>query len=162
MDGVQVENALSVISPQDIASVDVLKDASTTAIYGARGANGVVIITTKTGRNGKTQVSYNGSFGFRQLSKFQDVMDPYNFVRWQYERSRGSSTDSASFAQTYGTTWDTLNVYREYPMVNWQKEVFGRKAMFQQHKVSASQSRTSYTFFCSHLPSIFQRSAEAA
>lgn len=75
MDGVQVENALSVISPQDIASVDVLKDASTTAIYGARGANGVVIITTKTGRNGKTQVSYNGSFGFRQLSKFQDVIN---------------------------------------------------------------------------------------
>ena len=144
VDGVQVENALSVISPQDIATVDVLKDASTTAIYGARGANGVVIITTKGGRNGKTQVNYNGSYGFRELSKFQDVMDPYNFVRWQYERSRGSAT--ASFAQTYGTTWDTLNVYREYPMINWQKEVFGRKAMFQQHNVSLNGGNATTTF----------------
>jgi TonB-dependent SusC/RagA subfamily outer membrane receptor len=53
IDGIQVENGLSVISPQDIESVDVLKDASATAIYGARGANGVVIITTKKGRAGK-------------------------------------------------------------------------------------------------------------
>ena len=60
VDGVQVENALNVISPQDIASIDVLKDASTTAIYGARAANGVVIITTKRGKAGKTQVTYNG------------------------------------------------------------------------------------------------------
>lgn len=146
VDGVQVENALSVLSPQDIASVDVLKDASTTAIYGARGANGVVIITTKSGRNGKTQVSYNGSFGYRQLPKFMDVMQPYNFVLWQYERSRGSSTDSASFAQTYGTTWDTLNAYRDYPMINWQKEVFGRNAQFSQHNVSVSGGNASTTF----------------
>lgn len=146
VDGVQVENALSVLSPQDIATVDVLKDASTTAIYGARGANGVVIITTKSGRNGKTQVSYNGSFGYRQLPKFMDVMQPYNFVLWQYERSRGSATDSASFAQTYGTTWDTLNAYRDYPMINWQDEVFGRKAQFSQHNVSVSGGNASTTF----------------
>jgi TonB-dependent SusC/RagA subfamily outer membrane receptor len=112
VDGVQVENALSVLSPQDIASVDVLKDASTTAIYGARGANGVVIITTKSGKSGKTLVSYNGAFGFRQLSKFQDVLNPYDFVLWQYERTRGSSTDSSSFAKTYGSTWDTLSIIK--------------------------------------------------
>ena len=57
VDGVQVDAALNVIAPQDIASIDVLKDAASTAIYGARGANGVVIITTRSGRNGKTQVS---------------------------------------------------------------------------------------------------------
>src|SRR6478736_6289546 len=63
VDGIQVENALSVIAPQDIASIDVLKDASATAIYGARGANGVVIITTKGGREQKLSVSYNGFVG---------------------------------------------------------------------------------------------------
>ena len=120
VDGVQVENALSVLSPQDIASVDVLKDASTTAIYGARGANGVVIITTKSGKSGKTLVSYNGAFGFRELSQFQDVMNPYDFVAWQYERSRANSTDSASFAKTYGSSWDTLSVYKNTPFINWQ------------------------------------------
>src|SRR6185436_10651321 len=93
VDGVQVENALNLISPQDIASIDVLKDASTTAIYGARAANGVIIITTKGGRPGKTQISYNGSFGWRELPKTMDVLSPYDFVVWQYERSRGNATD---------------------------------------------------------------------
>jgi TonB-linked SusC/RagA family outer membrane protein len=146
VDGVQVENALSVLSPQDIASVDVLKDASTTAIYGARGANGVIIITTKSGRNGKTQVSYNGSFGNRQLTEFQAVMKPYDFVVWQWERSRGSSTDSASFAQTYGTTWDTLANYKNANFVNWQDLVFGRKAGFSSHNISVNGGNQSTTF----------------
>ncbi len=146
VDGVQVENALSVLSPQDIASVDVLKDASTTAIYGARGANGVVIITTKSGRNGKTQVSYNGSFGHRKLTEFQSVMKPYDFVLWQYERTRGNATDSASFAQTYGTTWDTLANYKSVNFVNWQDEVFGRKANFNTHNVSVNGGNQTTTF----------------
>ena len=63
VDGIQIENALSVIAPQDIASVDVLKDASSTAIYGARGANGVVIITTKGGREGRTSVARTAALG---------------------------------------------------------------------------------------------------
>jgi TonB-dependent starch-binding outer membrane protein SusC len=146
VDGVQVENALTVIAPQDIASVDVLKDASTTAIYGARGANGVVIITTKTGRSGKTQISYNGAYGYRQLPDFMDVMKPYDFVLWQYERSRGSIPDSTSFAQTYGTTWDTLANYKNVAFVNWQDEVFGRKASFQNHSVSMSGGNQNTTF----------------
>jgi TonB-dependent starch-binding outer membrane protein SusC len=138
VDGVQVDNALSVIAPQDIASIDVLKDAASTAIYGARGANGVVIITTRAGRNGKTQVNYTGSFGWRELPKTMDVLSPYDFVVWQYERSRGSVADSSSFVQTYGTTWDTLNVYKNYPAVNWQDEVFGRRAGYQNHNVSVN------------------------
>jgi len=146
VDGVQVENALSVISPQDIANVDVLKDASTTAIYGARGANGVVIITTKGGRSGKTQVTYNGSIGFRQLTDFQDVMQPYDFVVWQWERSRGNVADSTSFAQTYGTTWDTLQNYKNVGFVNWQDKVFGRKAKFSNHNVAVSGGNQATTF----------------
>jgi TonB-dependent starch-binding outer membrane protein SusC len=146
VDGVQVENALSVISPQDIASVDVLKDASTTAIYGARGANGVIIITTKAGRNGKTQISYNGSMGYRQLSNFQEVLKPYDFVLWQYERTRGVAADSASFAQTYGTTWDTLANYKNTNFVNWQDLVFGRKANFSNHNISVNGGNQTTTF----------------
>lgn len=138
VDGVQVENALGVIAPQDIASIDVLKDASTTAIYGARGANGVILITTKSGRGGKTTVTVTSQGGFRELPKTMDVLKPYDFVLWQYERSRGSSTDSSSFAQTYGTTWDTLQNYKNVPFINWQEEVFGRKASFQNHNVSVN------------------------
>lgn len=146
VDGVQVENALSVLSPQDIASVDVLKDASSTAIYGVRGSNGVIIITTKAGRNGKTQVSYNGSFGYRKLPEFQDVLQPYDFVVWQWERTRGNAQDSANFAQTYGTTWDTLANYKNAPFVNWQDLVFGRKAAFSSHNVAINGGNQNTTF----------------
>ncbi|HEV8273028.1 MAG TPA: SusC/RagA family TonB-linked outer membrane protein, partial [Chitinophagaceae bacterium] len=146
VDGVQVEKALDVIAPQDIASIDVLKDASTTAIYGARAANGVFIITTKSGKPGKTQVGYNMSYGFRELPKTMGVLDPYDFVVWQYERSRTNSTDSASFAQTYGTTWDTLKNYKNIPFINWQEEVFGKNANFQNHNVFVSGGNQATTF----------------
>lgn len=146
VDGVQVENALNVLSPQDIQSIDVLKDASTTAIYGARAANGVIIITTKGGKAGKTMVSYNGQMGVRTLPMTMDVLSPYDFVRWQYERSRGSVADSSSFAQTYGTTWDTLNVYKNMSPINWQEQVFGRTASFQNHNVVVNGGNQNTTF----------------
>jgi TonB-dependent starch-binding outer membrane protein SusC len=146
VDGVQVENALSVISPQDIQTIDVLKDASTTAIYGARGANGVVIITTKQGRAGKTTVTYNGAYGTRSLPKKMDVLSPYDFVVWQWERTRGSATDSSSFAKTYGTTWDTLSNYKNIKGINWQDEVFGRSAKYQNHNVSVNGGNQATTF----------------
>lgn len=146
VDGIQVENALSVISPQDIENVDVLKDASATAIYGARGANGVVIITTKRGRNTKTTVTYNGFAGSRMLPKKLKVMNPYEFVTYQYERSRGNATDSANFVKAYGTTWDTLSVYKDVPFVDWQEEMFGQNAKFQSHSVSLTGGTASTQF----------------
>ncbi|MEI6946987.1 TonB-dependent receptor [Paraflavisolibacter sp. H34] len=144
VDGVQVENALSVISPQDIANIDVLKDASTTAIYGARGANGVVIITTKSGRAGKTTVTYNGTYGFRKIARKMDVLDPYEFVTYQWERAR--TLGDTSFNRIYGSTWDTLNVYKNIDPVNWQEEVFGRRAPYQLHNLSVNGGSGGTTF----------------
>lgn len=134
VDGVQVENALNFLSPQDIESIDVLKDASTTAIYGARGANGVVIITTKSGKGGKTTVSYNGSMGFREISRKMNVLSPYDFVRWQYERTRGDVPGEASFLAQYGT-FENINQYKTTAPIDWQQEVFGRRAAYQNHNV---------------------------
>ena len=134
VDGIQVENALAVISPQDIATIDVLKDASTTAIYGARGANGVVIITTKGGKTGRTTVNYNGTYGMREISKTMDVLDPYEFTVWQYERSK--LLNDTSFARQYGRTFDTLSVYKNSENLNWQEKVFGRKAGYQNHNIN--------------------------
>ncbi|MBO0951314.1 SusC/RagA family TonB-linked outer membrane protein [Fibrella forsythiae] len=147
VDGIQLDNALNTISPQDIASIDVLKDASATAIYGARGANGVVIITTKSGRtNSRTTVTYNGSFGFRENLKQLPVLKPYDYVLYQYERTRGSATDSSSFARQYGSTFDTLQVYKNAPFIDWQDNVFGRRAGYQNHNVSINggNQQTSY------------------
>jgi TonB-linked SusC/RagA family outer membrane protein len=136
LDGVQVENALAIISPQDIQSIDVLKDAAATAIYGARGANGVIVITTKSGRSGKLKVAYNGFTGVKNLLKSLDVLSPYDFVVYQSERTRGSSTDSTSFANNFGSTWDTLANYKNVNPVNWQDETFGRTGFLQTHNLS--------------------------
>jgi TonB-dependent starch-binding outer membrane protein SusC len=145
VDGVQVENALSVISPQDIESVDVLKDASTTAIYGARGANGVVIITTKRGRNMRPVISYSGLMGIKKLANKLEVMNPYEFVLYQYESSRGSATARQAFQDTYGR-WEDLNLYKSIPGVDWQEEMFGRLALMQTHNagLSGGDQKTQY------------------
>lgn len=142
VDGVQVENALSVLSPQDIASVDVLKDASATAIYGARGANGVVIITTKNGREGKTTVSYNGFAGFRTITKTLDVLNPAEYLDYAYERSALSGQSYLNgYRLRFGSsnfTSDTLNQLRNSPFLDWQDQVFGRRAFQQTHNLSVS------------------------
>ena len=146
VDGIQVENALNTISPQDIASIDVLKDASTTAIYGARGANGVVIITTKSGKVGRTTVTYNGSYGYRQIAKTMAVLDPYEFAVWQWEKSRLAGTGDSVQLRTYGSTFDTLSVYKNIPEINWQDKVFGRQAGYQNHNlaISGGTDKTNY------------------
>jgi TonB-linked SusC/RagA family outer membrane protein len=146
IDGIQVENGLSTLSPQDIQSIDVLKDAAATAIYGARGANGVVIITTKSGKPGKLSVTYNGQFGIKSITKELPVLSPYEFVMWEYERTRPSSTDSSAFANRYGTTWDTLSNYKKVPAVDWQKEVIGQRGYTQMHNIGLSGGNKKTTF----------------
>ena len=135
IDGVQVEDGLSSLSPQDIASVDVLKDASATSIYGARGANGVVIITTKGGKEMKTQVNYNNILGMKSLANKLDVMNPYDFVLYQYERSRGLTTTETAFETRYGT-WDDITQYQQTPFIDWQERTFGNDAFMQTHNAS--------------------------
>jgi TonB-linked SusC/RagA family outer membrane protein len=141
VDGVQVENALNVLAPQDIATVDVLKDAASTAIYGARGSNGVVLITTKGGKNtnGKFTVTYNVNVGIQKLAKELAVMNPYDFVEYQYERFRltNDSTSLDRFTRI-GSNFDTIKNYRNVPFVDWQQTMFGRKAVQQTHNLSLS------------------------
>jgi TonB-linked SusC/RagA family outer membrane protein len=146
VDGVQVEKALSVIAPQDIQTIDVLKDAAATAIYGARGANGVIVITTKSGRPGRTVVTYNGFIGMRKLAKELAVMSPYDYVLFQYERTRASSTDSTSFANNFGTTWDTLQNYKNVQAIDWQKLMMGQTGITTTHNLSASGGNKFATF----------------
>jgi TonB-linked SusC/RagA family outer membrane protein len=146
VDGVQVENGLTYLAPQNIQSIDVLKDAAATAIYGARGANGVIVITTKSGVQGKTKFSYNGFVGVKTLASKLEVMNPYDFVVYQSERSRGSSTDSLSFGKNFGTTWDTLNVYKSMPAVDWQDEVMGRTGITSTQNINASGGNSRFTY----------------
>ncbi len=80
-----MENGLQNVDINDIETIDVMKDASATAIYGARGSNGVILITTKSGKAGKTEVSYNGFVSFDRLGKKLDLMGVEDYVKYQYE-----------------------------------------------------------------------------
>jgi TonB-linked SusC/RagA family outer membrane protein len=151
IDGVQVENGLTGLSPQDIQSIDVLKDAASTAIYGARGANGVVIVTTKGGHEQKTTVSFNSQFGISHLARELAVLSPYDFLVYQYERNRFTS-DSTAFISDYGSTFAGLSQYQNAPVVDWQKRALGRTGYQQRQNVSItggnkeSQFNVSYTY----------------
>jgi len=144
VDGVQMENALNVLSPQDIATIDVLKDAASTAIYGARGSNGVILITTKGGKNtgGKTTVTYNGFAGWSEIAKKLEMMDPYNFVLWSYERAKYTENPTdTSVAAAYikrMSNYDTIKTYQSYPNQDWQERLMGRKAFQMTHNLSVT------------------------
>ncbi|MBN9297954.1 MAG: TonB-dependent receptor [Filimonas sp.] len=146
VDGVQVENALSILAPAEIATIDVLKDASSTAIYGARGANGVVVITTKSGSKNmeKPLVSLDAYWGVRKIAKKLKVLNPYEFVDFQRDLYKAKN-DTAGFIKTYGQYAD-MDIYKNMPNVDWQEEVFGRAALEQNYTVSMSGGNKSTTY----------------
>ena len=100
LDGIPLSTGIGDINPNDIESMEVLKDASSTAIYGSRGANGVVLITTKRGKGGKPTVWYNGSYGFSDVLKQIDMMNGEEFAEAKREAARANgkyTTDEALF-----------------------------------------------------------------
>lgn len=136
IDGFPAES-MSDIAPTDIASIDVLKDASSTAIYGARGANGVIIITTKSGAGEKVKVDYNFYTGNSKLSNELPVLDPYEYVLNQYQRAAsGSFLDLRSFEEFFGEYEQFDSLYGNASGTDWQQEVFGREATVRNHHLS--------------------------
>lgn len=136
IDGFPIEDPMiaSSINQNDIESIDVLKDASASAIYGARGANGVIVITTKKGKIGQPKLSYDGSFGIQHITKTIPMMDAYEFVKLQYE-IQPDLVQKSTYLQLYnGKQW-TLDDYRNIPQYNWQDEIF-RSAWMQSHNFS--------------------------
>lgn len=135
VDGFPADNINS-ISPGDIQSIDVLKDASSTAIYGARGANGVVLITTKSAKGGKTQVSYNGFMQTKRLSKRMGVLDPYEYVKLNYELAAlDGETGITGFEKKFGV-YDDIDLYKYQKGHDWQDDMFGSDVVSQQHNLS--------------------------
>ena len=111
---------LSQINPNDIESIEVLKDASATAIYGARGANGVVLISTRRGRQGRSVVSYDAYYGVQSVTKKLDVLNATQFAQLENEvYKRAVYTDAEIAALGPGTNWQDL-LFREAPIQNHQ------------------------------------------
>jgi len=146
VDGFPV-SSISDISSSDIEDITVLKDAASTAIYGSQGANGVILITTKSAKSGKTQVSYNMYIQGKTIRKKLDTMDPYQYVMYLYERQalQGASGIS-SFEKRYGA-YDDLDLYKYQNGHDWQDEMFGNHDISQSHNISISggSDKTKFT-----------------
>lgn len=146
VDGFQMENGLQNVDINDIESIDVMKDASATAIYGARGSNGVVLITTKSAKAGKTEVSYNGFVSFDKLGKKLDVLGVEDYVKYQYEFQalRGSYSDFVGFfggdlnaPDFYTGAYSRIaSEYGNRAAIDWQDLVFGDTGITQNHNVN--------------------------
>ncbi|MFI5157227.1 MAG: SusC/RagA family TonB-linked outer membrane protein [Sphingobacteriales bacterium] len=146
VDGYQMDDALRQIDINDIASIDVLKDASATSIYGARGANGVILITTKSAKAGKTEVSYNGYYGFETLGKKLPMMGVLDYTKYQYELQtlQGNQAQWASYyggditSPTFGSTAYSYinNTYGNKAGIDWQNQIFGSTVPTMNHNFS--------------------------
>jgi TonB-linked SusC/RagA family outer membrane protein len=144
VDGFPV-SSISDIAASDIESIDVLKDASSTAIYGARGANGVIIVNTKSGKAGKVSVSVNSFGGFRNLADKLDVLSPYDYTLWQYERAL-LDNDLTRYTRYFGNFQD-MDLYQNVTPNDWQDLTFGRTGYMFNNNVSVNggSEKTRYT-----------------
>jgi TonB-dependent starch-binding outer membrane protein SusC len=137
VDGFQMDDALKYVDANDIQTIDVLKDASSTAIYGARGSNGVVLITTKKGAKGKTEVTYNGYVSFQKLGKKINVLSPYEYVNLQYEHYLLDNKVSI-FNTLYGTYDQMHSLYDNAEAIDWMDKMYGGTGVQQNHNLTIS------------------------
>ncbi|NQX39012.1 SusC/RagA family TonB-linked outer membrane protein [Pedobacter steynii] len=139
---------LSSLSPADIESIDVLKDADATAIYGSRGANGVILITTKKGKGGKTAVNFNVSSGVGKIARKAGVLNLREYLDMRYEAFRN---DGADFEKSI-YAWD-LNDWDTTRYTDWQDKLLGGTARFSNAQVSMTggDEKTSYNFGAGYL-----------
>ena len=150
IDGFASEDGLADLDPGEIESIDILKDASATAIYGARGANGVVVVSTKGGKDktdSKMTVSFDAYVGVARIAKQLPVLSSEEFAVLDYERNYFSANSSTGyvyndegvnrFQNTYGSFREIHDNYA-HRGIDWQDEVLGRTTTSQNYRVSIS------------------------
>jgi len=155
VDGFPVES-ISDIPANDIEDITVLKDASSTAIYGSRGANGVILVTTKSGKEGKTKVSYNAYYSWKKIAKTMDVLSPYDYAKWQYElallKNSNNPEKISSYTDFFGNYQD-IDLYKDIASNDWQDLVYGRTGHTFNHNININGGSESikYAFSYAHM-----------
>ncbi|WP_346236107.1 TonB-dependent receptor [Niabella insulamsoli] len=126
------------IPPTDIESINVLKDASATAIYGAQAANGVIVVTTKQPKAGRVSVSYNGFYQLKKLPEDRKlkVLDPYEFVLANYEYYKLQSDAAVRGFERFFGVYEDLELYKQKPANDWQDILFGDPRASQYHNIT--------------------------
>lgn len=134
VDGFQADN-INDIPPTDIQSIDVLKDASLTAIYGAKGGNGVVIVTTKSAQQGKMKVEFNMYAQMRTLARKLKLLNSYEFVRYQLDNVINNNSDLYKWRGNFGNPAD-IELYKNQRTNDWQDEIMGGHPMSYMYNVT--------------------------
>lgn len=152
VDGFPVES-ISDIPATDIEDITVLKDASSTAIYGSRGANGVILVTTKSGKSGKVNVSYNAYYSWKKVAKKMDVLSPYDYAKWQYELALLKNENDLSSYTDYFGNYEDMDLYRDVEANDWQDIVYGRTGNTFNHNVNITggTETVKYAFSYAHM-----------
>ena len=155
VDGFPVDN-ISDIPTTDIEDITVLKDASSTAIYGSRGANGVIIVTTKSGQEGKISVNYNAYISVKKLADKLDVLKPADYAKWQYELAllgaNSQEPNPSSYTKFFGNYQD-IDLYDDIESNDWQDIIFGRTGTTFNHSLSVNggSDKMKFSFNYSHM-----------
>jgi len=138
VDGMPIEGNIDFLNPSDIESIEVLKDAASGAVYGARAANGVVLVTTKRGTEGKTSVNYNFSYGWQNRWRKRDVLNATEYAILMNEgRVNAGMAPLYADPYQYGTGTD------------WQNEVFNSNAPVMNHELSISGASSKVNYYLS-------------
>jgi TonB-linked SusC/RagA family outer membrane protein len=125
-------SSLNFINPADIDRIDILKDADATAIYGSRGANGVILITTKKGKIGKTKVGINVYAGSGKVEHFMDLLNTQQYLQMRNEAFSNDNSTPQSYNAPDLLVWDTTRY------TNWQKELMGKAAPYSDAQIAIS------------------------
>ncbi len=155
VDGFPVDG-ISDIPANDIEDITVLKDASSTAIYGSRGANGVILVTTKSGKEGKVKVSYNAYYSWKKIAKTYDVLDTYEYAKWQYEYAllynNGDASKINHYTDKFGNYQD-LDLYQGVEGNDWQDLAYGRTGHTFNHNININggSENIKYAFSYAHM-----------
>jgi len=158
VDGFPV-SSISNIPANQIQSIDVLKDASSTAIYGARGANGVIIITTKSGSVGKTTVSYDGYFQYNNLPHYLDVMNGYDYIafNWAYASAIGNQYAEAweklwLIGRYQGANTEGINHYKNVASRDYTAELYNSSLTHNHNfNISSGTEKSKYILSLNHI-----------
>ncbi|MEO8172731.1 MAG: SusC/RagA family TonB-linked outer membrane protein [Sediminibacterium sp.] len=144
---VQGGSPLNYINPNDIESIDILKDADATAIYGSRAASGAILITTKKGKTGRTKMDVNVQQGWSKVARKLDMLNSRQYLDMRYEALKNDKIALSSLNQTGNydlTVWDTTGRYTD-----WQKELIGGNALYTNINASVSGGELSTQYFIS-------------
>ncbi len=159
-----MEQSISMVNPSDIASVSILKDAASCAIYGNRGANGVILITTKSGSDGKISISYDGTVSYNEPFKIIHTISDYVPYMKLMNESANNLGNSDIFSQSSIDLWEAANAdpngtsasgypnYVAYPNTDWWDEIYTKQWM-QKHSISLNgkEKKTGYSMSFSYI-----------